>query len=167
MVPHAIFRLLIRWLQLPGFTSSRRKAVWSRSFISNECSFVHWPSRLSERLEPQVDEVAATTGVEIKTVTADAGYAYAKVYGALERRDINALIPTKAEPIKSRVPLRRFRCDAKHDIFEMPKGAYFASGSALQAWPFLLFEGEGLCSLPAQSPVSIEGTRQQSDRAQP
>ncbi|MFY9699296.1 MAG: hypothetical protein WAK34_13430, partial [Rhodoplanes sp.] len=78
-------------MQLPGFTSSRRKAVWSRSFISNECSFVHWPSRLSERLEPQVDEVAATTGVEIKTVTADAGYAYAKVYGALERRDITAL----------------------------------------------------------------------------
>ena len=48
-----------------------------------------------EMLEPQVDEVAATTGVDIKTVTADASYAYAKVYGALERRGINALIPTK------------------------------------------------------------------------
>ena len=43
-------------------------------------------------LKPQVDEVAATTGVDIKTVTADAGYAYAKVYGALERRGIDALI---------------------------------------------------------------------------
>ena len=63
-----------------------------------------------------------TTGVEIKTVTADAGYAYAKVYGTLERRDITALIPAKAEPIKSRVPLRRFRYDAKHDILKCPRG---------------------------------------------
>jgi hypothetical protein len=39
-----------------------------------------------EMIAPQVDEVIATTGVDIKTVTADAGYAYAKVYGALERR---------------------------------------------------------------------------------
>src|SRR5678810_867458 len=46
----------------------------------------------------------------------DVGYAYAKVYGALARRDIDALIAAKAEPIRSRVPLRRFRYDAKHDI---------------------------------------------------
>lgn len=66
-----------------------------------------------EMIEPQVGEVEAVTGVDIKTVTADAGYAYAKVYGALERRGIDALIPAKAEPIGSRVPLRRFRYDAK------------------------------------------------------
>jgi transposase len=75
-----------------------------------------------ELIEPQVDEVEATTGIDIKKVTADAGYAYAKVYGALERRDIDALIPAKAEPIRSRVPLRRFRYDAKHDILKCPTG---------------------------------------------
>ena len=75
-----------------------------------------------EMIEPQVDEVEATTGIDIKTVTADAGYAYAKVYGALERRGIDALIPAKAEPIRSRVPLRRFRYDAKHDILKCPRG---------------------------------------------
>jgi transposase len=75
-----------------------------------------------EMIEPQVDEVKATTGIDIKTVTADAGYAYAKVYGALERRAINALIPAKTEPIKSRVPLKRFRYDAKHDILKCPRG---------------------------------------------
>jgi hypothetical protein len=75
-----------------------------------------------EMIEPQVDEVEATTGIDIKTVTADAGYAYAKVYGALERRGIDALIPAKAEPIKARVPLRRFRYDAKHDILKCPTG---------------------------------------------
>jgi hypothetical protein len=74
-----------------------------------------------EMIAPQVDEVKATTGVDIKTVTADAGYAYAKVYGALERRSIDALIPAKAEPIRSRVPLRRFRYDAKHDILRCPR----------------------------------------------
>jgi hypothetical protein len=37
------------------------------------------------------------------------GYSYAKVYGGLERRGIDPLIPAKAEPIKSRVPTRRFR----------------------------------------------------------
>jgi hypothetical protein len=74
-----------------------------------------------EMIAPQVDEVKATTGVDIKTVTADAGYAYAKVYGALERRGIDALIPAKAEPIRSRVPLRRFRYDAKHDFLRCPR----------------------------------------------
>src|SRR6201999_2322897 len=74
-----------------------------------------------EMIEPQVEEVEITTGISIKTVTADAGYAYAKVDGALERRGIDALIPAKAEPIKSRVPLRRFRYDAKHDILRCPK----------------------------------------------
>lgn len=73
-------------------------------------------------IEPQVDEVEAITGIEIKVVTADAGYAYAKAYGALERRGIDALIPAKAEPIKSRVPLRRFRYDAKNDILKCPRG---------------------------------------------
>ena len=75
-----------------------------------------------DMIVPQVDEVKTTTGVDIKTVTADAGYAYAKVYAALEQRDIDAIIPAKAEPIRSRVPLRRFRYDARNDILKCPKG---------------------------------------------
>jgi hypothetical protein len=53
-----------------------------------------------EMIEPQIDDVEAITGIDIKTVTADDGYAYAKVYGTLERRGIDALIPAKAEPIR-------------------------------------------------------------------
>ena len=49
----------------------------------------------------RIDAAAATTGQTITTATADAGYAYGKVYGGLERRGIDALIPAKAEPIKS------------------------------------------------------------------
>src|SRR5262245_46734009 len=62
------------------------------------------------------------TGVCPIAVTADAGYAYAKVYAAFERQGIDAVIPAKAEPIRSRVPMRRFRYDAKHDIVKCPRG---------------------------------------------
>ena len=70
----------------------------------------------------RIDAAAATTGTPIKTITADAGYAYGKVYGDLERRGIDPVIPAKAEPIRSAVPLRRFRYDAKHDLLRCPRG---------------------------------------------
>jgi hypothetical protein len=70
----------------------------------------------------RIDAAAATTGGKVKTVTADAGYAYGKVYGDLERRGIDPVIPAKAEPIRSAVPLRRFRYDAKHDLLRCPRG---------------------------------------------
>lgn len=70
----------------------------------------------------RIDAAAATTGQEVKTVTADAGYAYGRVYGDLERRGIDPVIPAKAEPIRSAVPLRRFRYDAKHDLLRCPRG---------------------------------------------
>ena len=55
-------------------------------------------------------------------VTADSGYAYSKVYGALERRGVAALIPAKKEPSQSRVPLRLFRYDARNNIVKCPRG---------------------------------------------
>ena len=70
----------------------------------------------------RLDASAQVTGSAIKVMTADAGYAYAKVFGGLEARGIEAIIPTKAEPIRSKVPLRRFRYDAKHDHVKCPRG---------------------------------------------
>lgn len=75
-----------------------------------------------EQLLSRLDAAAATTGADIATATADAGYAYAKIFGGLERRDIVGIIPAKAEPIRSAVPMRRFRYDAKHDILKCPRG---------------------------------------------
>ena len=60
-------------------------------------------------LVPALARVEAVTGAHVATVTADTGYAYAKVFGELERREIQGVIPTKAEPIRSPVPMRRFR----------------------------------------------------------
>ena len=70
----------------------------------------------------RLDATMAVTGTPIATATADAGYAYGKVFGALERRGIDPVIPAKAEPIRSKVPLRRFRYDARHDILKCPRG---------------------------------------------
>lgn len=70
----------------------------------------------------RADAVAAATGRAVATVTADQGYAYGKVYGGLEARGIDPVIPAKKEPVHSRVPLRRFRYDARHDILKCPKG---------------------------------------------
>ena len=75
-----------------------------------------------EQLLARLDAVAETTGVPIQTVTADAGYAYAKIFGGLERREISGVIPTKAEPIRSPVPLRRLCHDARHDLLKCPRG---------------------------------------------
>jgi transposase len=110
-----------------------------------------------EMIEPQVDEVEVATGTSIKTVTADAGYAYAKVYGALERRGIDALIPAKAEPIKSRVPLRRFRFDAKHDILRCPKGRILRPGRPIKHGRFFYSKAKDCARCPLKSDCLSKG----------
>jgi transposase len=65
-------------------------------------------------------------GVDIKTVT-DAGYAVRRYIGALERRDIGALIPAKAEPPRATPPLS-VRCQVRS--FEVPDGPYLAARTA-------------------------------------
>ena len=80
----------------------------------------------------RVDAVAELTGTAIKTITADAGYAYAKLYAGLEERQIAAVIPAKAEPIRSPVPMRRFRYDALNDVLKCPRGKKLKAGRAIK-----------------------------------
>ena len=75
-----------------------------------------------EVIESHMNAVRELSGREAAMVTADSGYAYSKVYGALERRGVAALIPAKKEPSQSRVPLRLFRYDARNDIVKCPRG---------------------------------------------
>ncbi len=70
----------------------------------------------------RLDAMVEAVGRVPRAVTADAGYAYAKVFGGLEARGIDPVIPAKAEPIRSKVPLRRFRYDARHDHVKCPRG---------------------------------------------
>lgn len=83
-------------------------------------------------LVPALDRVEALTGAKVATATADAGYAYAKVYGQLERRGTQPVIPPKTEPIRSPVPMRRFRYDARHDILKCPRGKVLKAGRAVK-----------------------------------
>jgi transposase len=110
-----------------------------------------------DMIGPQVEDVEATTAISIKTVTADAGYAYAKVYGALERRGTDALIPAKAEPIKSRVPLRRFRYDAKHDILRCPKGRILRPGRPIKHGRFFYSKAKDCARCPLKSDCLSKG----------
>lgn len=80
----------------------------------------------------RLDATMMLTKVPVRTVTADAGYAYGKVFGGLERRCIEAVIPTKAEPIRAKVPLRRFRYDQRHDILKCPRGKTLKPGRPIQ-----------------------------------
>ncbi|MCK1663520.1 hypothetical protein IVA91_00260 [Bradyrhizobium sp. 153] len=68
-------------------------------------------------IEPQVNEVEAIKGIDTRW-SPPTRAAYAKVYSVLERRGIDALIPGKAESIKSPVPLGRLPYDAKNDILK-------------------------------------------------
>ncbi|AHE56576.1 hypothetical protein NX02_24845 [Sphingomonas sanxanigenens DSM 19645 = NX02] len=83
-------------------------------------------------LVPAIERIETLTRTHVAIATADAGYAYAKVYGALERRRTDAVIPPKAEPIRSKVPMRRFRYDAKHDVLKCPRGKILKAGRAVK-----------------------------------
>lgn len=71
----------------------------------------------------RLDAIAGTTGTPICIATMDAGYAYAKVFKALEDRAIEAIVPAKAEPRPGKViPTRRFKFDPRHNIARCPRG---------------------------------------------
>jgi transposase len=75
------------------------------------------------QLLEQIERVEANTGMEIKTVTADAGYAHGRNYEQLEKKDIDAIIPAKGENNRpSHIPARRFKYDGKNDIVRCPRG---------------------------------------------
>jgi len=76
-----------------------------------------------QQLTQQLRQVESATGIVIKTVTADAGYAHSANYRELEQRGIHAVIPPQARPDKaSRIPARRFKYDAKNQILRCPNG---------------------------------------------
>lgn len=79
-------------------------------------------------VEERLNAIAETTGSAIATGTMDAGYAYAKVFRALEDRGIEAIVPAKAEPRPGKViPTRRFKFDALHNLARCPRGKILAA----------------------------------------
>ena len=93
----------------------------------------------------------------VSTVTADAGYAYAKVYGGLERRGIDPLIPAKREPIKSHVPLRRFRYDARYDIVKCPQEKVLRPGPPVRHGRFFYSKARDCARCPLKGGCLSKG----------
>ena len=103
----------------------------------------------------RLDAIAATTGHSIRTATMDAGYAYAKVFRALEDRGIEGVVPAKAEPRPGKViPTRRFKFDPRHNLARCPRGKILRPKGKLQRGAFQYFHAStkdcGGCPLRAR-----------------
>ncbi|MHC4704952.1 MAG: IS1182 family transposase [Planctomycetota bacterium] len=73
-------------------------------------------------LEKQIDRIERNTGVQMRTITADAGYGHARNYGMLEDRGIHAAIPPQTAPSRGRIPASRFKYDSHNKIVTCPMG---------------------------------------------
>ena len=76
----------------------------------------------SQLLE-QIKRIESNTGKDIKTLSADAGYAHGRNFEQLEQRNIDAIIPVQNEQQNPKcLPARRFKYDAKNQIVKCPTG---------------------------------------------
>lgn len=76
-----------------------------------------------EQLLDQIARIEANLGQRITTVTADTAYAHGTNYEALEQRKTGAVIPPQKETTQAgRMPLRRFKYDAKNHRVRCPGG---------------------------------------------
>lgn len=103
----------------------------------------------------RLDAIAMTTGAPITIATMDAGYAYAKVFRSLEDRQIEGIVPAKAEPPPGKViPTRRFKFDARHNLARCPNGKILRPMGKLQRGAFQYFHARAkdcrICPLKAR-----------------
>jgi IS5 family transposase len=75
------------------------------------------------QLLDQVERIETNTGRKVETITADAAYAHSVNYRELEKRGTEAIIPPQKESVPpGRMPLSRFKYDAKHRRVKCPGG---------------------------------------------
>ena len=76
-----------------------------------------------EQLPEQIERVETNTGTKPATVTADSGYAHSANYAHCEEREVDAVIPPQSERRQpKRIPVRRFKYDARHERVRCPGG---------------------------------------------
>lgn len=82
-------------------------------------------------LPKQIQSIEAQMGQSIRTITADGAYAHSANFALLESAGKQAIIPPQKEVTRAgRIPARRFRYDARHDIVRCPAGKTLARGAA-------------------------------------
>lgn len=83
------------------------------------------------QLPQQIERIEAQTGTTIQTATADGAYAHSANFALLEARGTQAIIPPQPEATRAgRIPARRFRYDAHHDLVRCPAGRTLIRGAA-------------------------------------
>ena len=112
----------------------------------------------------RLNAVSATTGRAMVTTTLAAGCAYAKVFRALEDREIEGVVPTKGEPPPGKViPTRRFKFDARHNLARCPRGKILRPKGKLHRGAFQYFHARakdcGRCPLRARCVSPSRQTR--------
>jgi len=86
----------------------------------------------------QIERIESATGVHLDVVTADASYANAPTYEALEERKTLAVIPPRPQPRKAKkIPIRRFKYDGRHKVFRCPVGKVLKRSSRSESlWTY-------------------------------
>ena len=73
------------------------------------------------QLPDQVERIESNTGVKIKDLSTDSGYAHGKNYQHLEQKNIDAIIPPQKLGKNGKcIPLSKFKYDAKNKIVKCP-----------------------------------------------
>jgi len=76
-----------------------------------------------KELLSQLDRVEEQTGKKVEAVTADTGYGRSENYAALEERRVEAaVVPQREAGTAKKLPLRRFKYDARHQLVRCPAG---------------------------------------------
>lgn len=90
------------------------------------------------QLAAQIERIESNTGIQLKTISADAGYAHGKNFEHLEKRNIDAIIPPQNEQKSPKcLPSRRFKYDATNNIIKCPAGKTLTrSTESKQGWMY-------------------------------
>ena len=75
-----------------------------------------------EHLLTMLAEAETNTGCPAEMLTGDGAYGHSSNYRALEKREIEALIPPPPLNRKKRFPLSLFQYDARHQLVRCPRG---------------------------------------------
>ena len=107
-------------------TFKQHTAVEDQSGVVVDIAVTTGEENEGKHLVKQLKRVEEVTGTKARRVTADAGYAHAANYAALEEHSIDAVIPPQRVPRrkKGRLALRQFRYDAQHDRVKCPGGNF-------------------------------------------
>lgn len=107
-------------------TYKQHTAVEDQSGVIVDVAVTTGEANEGERLLEQLDRIEQATGMKVTAATADAAYAHARNYAALEGRGIDAVIPPQNQGIRTktvqRIPARRFKYDARNDRVQCPGG---------------------------------------------